>query len=36
MLAAARFLIKFVPFRHWRWTLGVIDHAPDGKIETDE
>jgi hypothetical protein len=35
-LAVARFLIKFVPFRHWRCTLGVLDHAPDSNIETDE
>jgi len=35
-LAVARFLIKFVPFRHWRWTLGVIDHAPNSITETDE
>ena len=35
-LASARFLVKFVPFRYWRWTLGVIDHAPNSIVETDE
>ena len=35
-LATARFLVKFVPFRHWRWTLGVIDHATNSNIETGE
>ena len=35
-LAVARFVIKFVPFRHWRWTLGALDHAPDSNVKTDD
>ena len=27
MLAIARFLIKFIPFRYWRWTLGDFESA---------
>ncbi len=38
MLAAARFLIKFVPFRYWRNTLGDLDSASlqKGLVTTDE
>jgi hypothetical protein len=35
-LAVARFLIKFVPFRYWRWTLGVFDEASCSDVATDE
>lgn len=35
MLAVARFLIKFIPFRYWRWTLGDFENSVNGHVNTE-